>query len=178
MVRIVKVLTLTLTCWINLVCWVILGWVIFGWRFFFNNQISPQPDKLNFVVNINLDKWMADMMKFLACGEMLDEEDRSKKVCLRVPRFEVKEGRMYKRSYGGPLLRCVDTRDARKIMDEVHESMCTTHQGADTLYRRILLLGYYWPSMRIHCKEKVRACKIYQVFANASCETNFLLSTS
>lgn len=50
-------------------------------------------------------------------------------------------------------------------MDEVHEGTCSAHQGADTLYQRILLLGYYWSSMRINCEGKVKACKVCQVFA-------------
>lgn len=60
---------------------------------------------------------------------------------------------------------CVNSQEAKVIMSEVHEGTCSAHQGADTLSWRILLLGYYWPSMKLNCDAKVRACKVCQVFA-------------
>lgn len=36
-------------------------------------------------------------------------------------------------------------------MNEVLEGRCFTHQGAETLRRIIMLLGYYWPSMGLDC---------------------------
>lgn len=62
---------------------------------------------------------------------------------LRASRFEMNNGKLHKWSYGGPLLRCVNNQEVGEIMTEVHEGTCSVHQGADTLYRRILLLGYY-----------------------------------
>lgn len=115
-------------------------------------------------INNNHDEWMEDLFKFLTDGEALSKEDRARKVRLRAPRFEVKEGRLYKQSYGGSLLRCVESWEAKEIMDEVHDCTCSAYQGSNTLYRRILLQGYYWPSMRIDCERKVKACKVCQVF--------------
>lgn len=59
----------------------------------------------------------------------------------------MKEGKLYKWSYRESLLRSVNSREVDKIINEVHEGMCSTHQGSDMLYRRILQLGYYWPSI-------------------------------
>lgn len=61
------------------------------------------------VVDNPQDEWMADLHKFLISGETPAEDDQSRKVRLRDPRFEVKERKLYKRSYGGPLLKCVDS---------------------------------------------------------------------
>lgn len=92
-------------------------------------------------------------------------EDRARKVRLRALRFQLKEGKLYKRSYRGALLKCVNKQEVGEVMDEVHVGTCSAHHGADALYQTILLRGYYWLSMRVNCKGKVRACKVCQVFA-------------
>lgn len=43
-------------------------------------------------VDIPRDKWIEDLQKFLTSGEVPAEEDRARKVRLRAPRFEIKEG--------------------------------------------------------------------------------------
>lgn len=74
-------------------------------------------------------------------------------------------GQLYKRSFGGPLLKCVLPEQAEEVMTEVHEGICSAHQGANTLSRKIILQGYYWPSLVEDCIKKVKACPVCQPFA-------------
>ncbi|VFQ98671.1 unnamed protein product [Cuscuta campestris] len=93
-----------------------------------------------------------------------EDEDRVRKVKLRAPRFQMIDGRLYKRAFGGPLLRCLTGAEAERVIAEVHEGVCAAHQMSRTLAQRIILLGYFWPTMNQDCERYVQKRKIFQVF--------------
>ncbi|VFQ88657.1 unnamed protein product [Cuscuta campestris] len=74
------------------------------------------------------DHWMYDLMRYLMEGSLPEQDDRARKVKLRAPRFQVLNGKLYKRAFGGPLLRCLTNREAERVIAEVHEGVCATHQ--------------------------------------------------
>ncbi|VFQ94255.1 unnamed protein product [Cuscuta campestris] len=98
------------------------------------------------------DFWMTDLVKYLVTGQLSEEDDRSCKVKLSAPRFQLLEGKLYKRSFGVPLLRCLTKSEAERVVAEVHEGVCAAHQMSRTLAQRIIMLGYYWPTMNMDCE--------------------------
>ncbi|VFQ64995.1 unnamed protein product [Cuscuta campestris] len=110
------------------------------------------------------DHWMYDLMEYLMNGTLPEQEDRARKVKLRAPRFQVLDGKLYKRAFGGPLLRCLTNREAERVIAEVHEGVCAAHQMSRTLSQRIILLGYYWPTIVQDCERYVQKCRTCQVF--------------
>ncbi|VFQ79193.1 unnamed protein product [Cuscuta campestris] len=79
------------------------------------------------------DHWMYDLMEYLMDGSLLEQDDRARKVKLRAPRFQVLDGKLYKRAFGGPLLRCLTNREAERVIAEVHEGVCAAHQMSPRL---------------------------------------------
>ncbi|VFQ73257.1 unnamed protein product [Cuscuta campestris] len=110
------------------------------------------------------DIWMDDLVKYYMTGQFPEDEDRVRKVKLRAPRFQMLDGRLYKRAFGGPLLRCLTRAEAERVIAEVHEGVCAAHQMSRTLAQRIILLGYFWPTMNQDCEKYVQRCKTCQVF--------------
>ncbi|VFR01048.1 unnamed protein product [Cuscuta campestris] len=108
--------------------------------------------------------WMDDLVKYYMTGQFSEDEDRVRKVKLRVPRFQMLDGRLYKRAFGGPVLRCLTRAEAERVIAEVHEGVCAAHQMSRTLAQRIILLGYSWPTMNQDCEKYVQRCKTCQVF--------------
>ncbi|VFQ74449.1 unnamed protein product [Cuscuta campestris] len=74
------------------------------------------------------DHWMYDLMEYLTDGSLPEQDDRARKVKLRAPRFQILDGKLYKRAFGGPLLRCLTNREAERVIAEVHEGVCAAHQ--------------------------------------------------
>ncbi|VFQ68937.1 unnamed protein product [Cuscuta campestris] len=101
------------------------------------------------------DHWMYDLMEYLMDGSLPEQDDRARKVKLRAPRFQILDGKLYKRAFGGPLLRCLTNREAERVIAEVHEGVCAAHQMSRTLSQRIILLGYYWPTIVQDCERYV-----------------------
>lgn len=81
------------------------------------------------------------------------------------PSYEIMDNWLYKRSFGGPLLKCLLSDQDKEVIDEVHNGICSAHQDTNTLSRKILLQGYYWPNMVANYIARVRACEVYQKFA-------------
>ncbi|VFQ68794.1 unnamed protein product [Cuscuta campestris] len=67
------------------------------------------------------DIWMDDLVRYYMTGQFPEDEDRVRKVKLRAPRFQMLDGRLYKRAFGGPLLRCLTRAEAERVIAEVHE---------------------------------------------------------
>ncbi|VFQ82832.1 unnamed protein product [Cuscuta campestris] len=107
------------------------------------------------------DHWMYDLMEYLTNGSLPEQYDRARKVKLRAPRFQILDGKLYKRAFGGPLLRCLTNREAERVIAEVHEGVCAAHQMSRTLSQRIILLGYYWPTIVQDCERYVQKCRTY-----------------
>ncbi|VFQ62537.1 unnamed protein product [Cuscuta campestris] len=79
------------------------------------------------------DHWMYDLMEYLTDGSLPEQDDRARKVKLRAPRFQILDGKLYKRAFGGPLLRCLTNREAERVIAEVHEGVCAVHQMSPRL---------------------------------------------
>ncbi|VFQ66010.1 unnamed protein product, partial [Cuscuta campestris] len=118
---------------------------------------QPNPDRVE-----PDDIWMDDLVRYYMTGQFPEDEDRVRKVKLRAPRFQMLDGRLYKRAFGGPLLRCLTRAEAERVIAEVHEGVCAAHQMSRTLAQRIILLGYFWPTMNQDCEKYVQRCKIYK----------------
>ena len=73
---------------------------------------------------------------------------------------------LYKRSHDGMLLRCVEAKEANKIMAEVHEGVCGTHASGHTLTRQIQRAGYFWMTIERDCIDYVRKCHKCQIYAD------------
>ncbi|VFQ78808.1 unnamed protein product [Cuscuta campestris] len=54
--------------------------------------------------------------------------------------------------------------EAERVIAEVHEGVCAAHQMSRILAQRIILLGYFWPTMNQDCEKYVQRCKTCQVF--------------
>ncbi|VFQ74689.1 unnamed protein product [Cuscuta campestris] len=54
--------------------------------------------------------------------------------------------------------------EAERVIAEVHEGVYAAHQMSRTLAQRIILLGYFWPTMNQDCEKYVQRCKTFQVF--------------
>lgn len=91
--------------------------------------------------------WIDEMGEYIDTGTLPDDQESTAKWKKRALSYERIDGRLYKRLFGGPLLRCLLPDQAREVMDEVHNGICSTHQGANTLSKKIIIQGYYWPSM-------------------------------
>ena len=102
--------------------------------------------------------WMTPIATYLTNGQLPEDRNEARRVRTKAARFTLHDGQLYKRSYSGPLLRCVNPNEVKYILTELHEGECGNHSGARSLANRALTTGYYWPTMRIDSKDFVQRC--------------------
>ena len=84
------------------------------------------------------------------------------------------EGELYRRLPGGILSRCINEKEGKLRLEELHTQACGVTEKI-SLYRRIQRIGYYWPNMNKEAatiQEKCQECQLavdkkesYAVFA-------------
>ena len=70
---------------------------------------------------------------YLTDGTLPPDPKEADKVKKRLNWFILYEGILYKRSFTRPLLCCMTPEDGKKILEELHKGMCSTHVGGCTV---------------------------------------------
>ncbi|CAJ2653881.1 unnamed protein product [Trifolium pratense] len=127
-------------------------------------EILPRPsiEKPSRVVDINVigdkDCWMTPVYNFLEHGTLPDDQKQATIVRRRACSYVILDGKLYRRGFSIPLLKCVDEDTADYILREVHEGINAQHLGGRSLARKALRAGYYWPTMQQDAKDHVKKC--------------------
>ncbi|CAJ2644644.1 unnamed protein product [Trifolium pratense] len=127
-------------------------------------EILPRPsiEKPSKVVDIKVigdkDCWMTPVYNFLEHGTLPDDQKQAAIVRRRACSYVILDGKLYRRGFSIPLLKCVDEDTADYILREVHEGINAQHLGGRSLARKALRAGYYWPTMQQDAKDHVKKC--------------------
>jgi hypothetical protein len=57
---------------------------------------------------------------------------------------------LYKRSFDGVLLRCLNESEAKKMVEEVHEGSCGSHSSGHNMAKKILRMGCNTPNISFY----------------------------
>src|ERR1043165_5017074 len=130
-----------------------------------NIRLQKQPAHILNLVN---DKpWFWDILKYLRDTEYLEGSTKADQRTLRqlATGYLLLGGILYKRSWNGMHLRCVDELEAQDLMETVHGGEEGPHMYGLALARKIANMGYYWTTMNADCARFVQKCHQCQVFA-------------
>ena len=94
--------------------------------------------------------WYYDIMKFLKLGAYPDGANKRVRCLIRMMAMQyiLCGGQLYRRSYDGIHIHCLKKEEAMRVMDEVHQGVCSPHMNG-----RMLAKG-------------VKSCHDYQTHAN------------
>ncbi|XP_027157746.1 uncharacterized protein LOC113759379 [Coffea eugenioides] len=104
------------------------------------------------------DTWMGPLVRFLSQGELPEDRPESRKLQRKAARYVLRQNLLYKRSYLGPWLRCITPEEGERILQDIHEGLCGAHVGYRMFVKKALLLGYFWPTMRVDVQVMVLNC--------------------
>ncbi|XP_057723967.1 uncharacterized protein LOC130939916 [Arachis stenosperma] len=109
--------------------------------------------------------WRIAYEHYLQTGHIPSTIKDNKAFKRRASSFTLIGTTLYKRGFSQPLLRCLTTEEAKIAMDEAHEGVCGNHIGGISLASKVARAGYYWPTMKSDCIQKVRKCESCQKHA-------------
>ncbi|RVW26446.1 hypothetical protein CK203_086157 [Vitis vinifera] len=81
--------------------------------------------------------------------DQIEDEKHAHKVRIQATRFTIIDDSLYKRSFGGPYLRCLSDSKVKYIITELYKCVCDNHPGGRTLVHHAHTQGYYWPTMKL-----------------------------
>ena len=75
--------------------------------------------------------WMDPIRLYIATGELRNDRGRAHKIQIQSARFSLVDGQLYKRSLGGPYLKCLTPDQGQYVLAELHEGICGNHRGEE-----------------------------------------------
>ena len=60
----------------------------------------------------------------------------------------------------------MEKKEAKKIMEDMHEGIFGVHSSRHTMAKKILRSGYYWSTMENDCHHHSRTCHKCQTYAD------------
>ncbi|XP_042400996.1 uncharacterized protein LOC121991034 [Zingiber officinale] len=112
--------------------------------------------------------WRTTITEFLKSGATPPDRLEVHLLRRRACRFVLIGDQLYKKAFSRPLLKCVGPEDVDYILQEVHQGSCGGHSGGHSLARKILLDGYFWPTLQADAAWTVATCLSYQKYHNSS----------
>ncbi|RDX93031.1 Retrovirus-related Pol polyprotein, partial [Mucuna pruriens] len=112
--------------------------------------------------------WYHDIRECLKKGAYPLEATKNDKRILRrlAAGFLLSGTILYKRSVDSTILHCVDDKEAREIMEEVHGGAFGTYANGHALTRKILRAIYYWSKTKSNYCQHTKRCVKCQMYAN------------
>ena len=102
--------------------------------------------------------WAVDIKAYLQAGALPEDPKHAHKVRVQASLFTLIGGDLYRRSFGGPYLRCLIQPEIQYVLSELHEGVCCNHSGGRTLAHWVHSQGYYWPTIKQDAEIYVRKC--------------------
>ncbi|XP_070007444.1 uncharacterized protein [Nicotiana sylvestris] len=112
--------------------------------------------------------WFHDIKEYLSKEEYPEHANHIQKRMLRrlSNHFIHIGGNLYRRTPDLSLLWCVDTKEASKLLEDVHAGTCGLHMNDFVLVKKILRAGYFCMTIETDCIQYVRKFFQCQVHAD------------
>lgn len=97
-------------------------------------------------------------------------EDKMEQAKLRkkAVKYYILKGRLYKKGFSYPLLKCLGPEESKAVHQEFHKGICRNHPGTRALSQVVLSAGYYWPSLEADTTTLVKTYEQCQKFSPAN----------
>ncbi|XP_026454832.1 uncharacterized protein LOC113356041 [Papaver somniferum] len=109
--------------------------------------------------------WRSEIHLYLQEGTLLADLKLARKIQAKAGRYDLRDGILYKKSFLGPLLRCVSRQEGHLILKEIHYGDAGNHSGMRSLSDKAKMQGYYWPHMIRDAARMARRCEECQRFS-------------
>ncbi|XP_076897194.1 uncharacterized protein LOC143550435 [Bidens hawaiensis] len=116
------------------------------------------PQNQVLVIQTGVESWMSPIIAYLSSGALPAGKAEARKIKHKALNYPLIDGILYRRSFLGPLLHCVDAEDANYLIREINEGICGLHAGPRMTVAKIKNAGYYWPGMHLDAVQEIRKC--------------------
>ncbi|KAK1682430.1 hypothetical protein QYE76_043278 [Lolium multiflorum] len=109
---------------------------------------------------LDQDDWRADIFNYWKDPA----RGAPKRIRYKAMKYVLIGDAMFYRTLEGLLLKCLGPTESNRLLHEVHEGACGTHQSAHKMKWLIRRSGFYWPTMLEDCFRYYKGCQACQMF--------------
>ncbi|XP_076897149.1 uncharacterized protein LOC143550375 [Bidens hawaiensis] len=99
------------------------------------------------VIQTGATSWMEPIRAYLSSGILPKYKAEARKILHKELWYQMHDEVLFRKSFLGPLLRCVDVEESNYVIREIHEGICSIHAGPRMVVAKIMNARYYWPGM-------------------------------
>ena len=77
--------------------------------------------------------WMDDILVYLKEDRLPEDRDLARKVRYHSEHYLLLNDKLFKRGISTPLLRCLNSREAKQVLSEIHDGVCGNHGNGQSL---------------------------------------------
>ena len=81
---------------------------------------------------------MTPIIRYLKDGVLQKDKSKARLLRLKAARYILHDGKLYRRGFSTPFLKCVDLEAGSYIIQEIHEEVCGNHIGGQSLAYKAL----------------------------------------
>ncbi|XP_050222518.1 uncharacterized protein LOC126672608 [Mercurialis annua] len=130
------------------------------------DRMTPTVEEQQLLPVAVLDPWMQPIVAYLADGVLPEGRTEVAKLVRISSVYSLIDGALYRTSVTHPWSKCISLEEGSYVLREIHEGECGAHEGVVTLYRKSMLQGFYWPTMKRDAEEMVKKCDKCQRFGS------------
>ena len=116
----------------------------------------------------NSPSWVDPIFEYLTKRKILENKSEARRIKYQANRYTVMNGKLYRRGYAMPYLRCLQPNEADYVLREIHEGVCGNYSRKRSLAQKALRQGYYSLTMQKDSMELVQKCDKCQRFAHVT----------
>ena len=99
------------------------------------------------------------VIDYLKNSKEPEDKNQARKLRIKAARYTLLEGGLYKKTFSGPLLRCITKEEFEVVLKSIHSGVCGNHSGGQSLAHKALIVGYFWPYMMQDAQDFSKKCK-------------------
>ena len=91
--------------------------------------------------------WMDPIIMYLLHEDLPNNKNKARNLRIKAARYALIGNHLYHKSFTGLYLICLNSEDARRLLEEIYEGVYGNHSGGQSPTHKALTTGYYWSYM-------------------------------
>ena len=101
---------------------------------------------------------MGNIIIYLKEDKLSEDREQARRVRYHAEHYLLLNDRFYKRRVSTLLLQCLNDKEAKEVLSEIHDRVCGNHAVGQSLTHKTLLQGFFWPTMNQDTADYTKKC--------------------
>ncbi|GJR01692.1 reverse transcriptase domain-containing protein [Tanacetum coccineum] len=122
------------------------------------NERSVDMAEVNAIIEDATGTWMTPIQEYIEKGILPEDATEARTIREKTRNYTIEDGVLYRKSYLGPLFRCIGPQQAKYLIREIHMGSCGMHGEPKRTVYKAMNAGCFWPSMHRDANNEISSC--------------------